>query len=274
MPVRPVDVFAWLLAGLMLVSVRRPRDALRLARDWLPLLAFLLAYALARGASDTDVASAHYAVQVDFDRALAGGSLPTLWLQQALADPGVVRWYDWCAWATYVSYFVVPWAVLAVLWHGDRDRFRQLRNRIVTLVVLACAVYAAYPAVPPWLASNLGRIPPTERLLGPVWSAVGLEPARALFDTGGDVVNLVAAVPSLHAAVPALLAAWSWRAHRRIGVVAGFYALAMGFTLVYTGEHFVFDVLVGWALGAGVGLVSPHELASVLGERRRRFARG
>jgi hypothetical protein len=34
---------------------------------------------------------------------------------------------------------------------------------------------------------------------------------------------------------------WKWR------IPFAVYALAMGLTLVYTGEHFAVDVLVGWA---------------------------
>ena len=30
------------------------------------------------------------------------------------------------------------------------------------------------------------------------------------------------------------------------------YPLAMGFTLVYTGEHYVFDVVLGWVYAVGV----------------------
>ncbi|HWO73850.1 MAG TPA: phosphatase PAP2 family protein, partial [Dehalococcoidia bacterium] len=33
--------------------------------------------------------------------------------------------------------------------------------------------------------------------------------------------------------------------------VAVAYPLAMGFAIVYMGEHYVIDVLAGWAYGAG-----------------------
>jgi hypothetical protein len=71
--------------------------------------------------------------------------------------------------------------------------------------------------------------------------------AADLFETGDGLVNLVAAMPSLHAAYPAMLLLFFWGDGRwwRVGLVV--YTLAMGFTLVYGGEHFVTDVLVGWA---------------------------
>jgi membrane-associated phospholipid phosphatase len=38
------------------------------------------------------------------------------------------------------------------------------------------------------------------------------------------------------------------------------YPLAMGFTLVYTGEHYIFDVVLGWVYAVGVyALVLAYE---------------
>ena len=42
-----------------------------------------------------------------------------------------------------------------------------------------------------------------------------------------------------------------WNDGRWWRIVLGAYTLAMGFTLVYGGEHYVVDILVGW-LYAGV----------------------
>ena len=48
------------------------------------------------------------------------------------------------------------------------------------------------------------------------------------------------------------------------GLVA--YVLAMAFTLVYTGEHYVADIVIGWLYAAAV-------VAGVAWARRRRAAR-
>ena len=75
--------------------------------------------------------------------------------------------------------------------------------------------------------------------------------AADLFDTGSGLVNMVAAMPSLHAAYPATLLLFFWNDGKWWRIVLGAYTLAMGFALVYGGEHFVVDILVGW-LYAGV----------------------
>jgi membrane-associated phospholipid phosphatase len=67
---------------------------------------------------------------------------------------------------------------------------------------------------------------------------------------------VVAAIPSLHAAYTVLVAWGLWRSCGRIGRAALVaYPLAMGFVLVLTGEHYVIDVLLGWAYVAVVVVV-------------------
>jgi hypothetical protein len=50
----------------------------------------------------------------------------------------------------------------------------------------------------------------------------------------------------LHAAWPFLLLVFFWPIAGRWRVALVAYALAMACTLVYTADHFVFDVVLGW----------------------------
>ena len=64
-------------------------------------------------------------------------------------------------------------------------------------------------------------------------------------------------MPSLHAAYPVMLLLFFWGAGAAVRAGLALYAVAMAFTLVYTGEHFVLDILVGWAMtGAVYALVA------------------
>lgn len=66
-------------------------------------------------------------------------------------------------------------------------------------------------------------------------------------------MNLVAAIPSLHAGLTAGVAAFLWyRVNRKWRPLLVAYPLIMAFTLVYTAEHYVVDILLGWALAATV----------------------
>jgi membrane-associated phospholipid phosphatase len=77
-----------------------------------------------------------------------------------------------------------------------------------------------------------------------------------LIDQGQSSVNLVAAIPSLHAALTMAVAAFLWnRVSRKWQPLLVAYVLVMAFTLVYTAEHYVIDILLGWVLAAMVLVV-------------------
>jgi membrane-associated phospholipid phosphatase len=66
----------------------------------------------------------------------------------------------------------------------------------------------------------------------------------------------VAAIPSLHAGLTAAIAAFLWtRVRRKWRPLLVACVVVMAFTLVYTAEHFVVDILLGWVLAAVVLLV-------------------
>jgi membrane-associated phospholipid phosphatase len=80
-------------------------------------------------------------------------------------------------------------------------------------------------------------------------------------------------MPSLHAAYPLLLAVFFWkRASAPLRALLVTYVLAMAFTLVYTGEHFVIDELVGWTLAITVFLVGTRVLERRAARRRPSLA--
>jgi membrane-associated phospholipid phosphatase len=92
-----------------------------------------------------------------------------------------------------------------------------------------------------------------ERIVGRGWGKLNLQTASALIDQGQASVNLVAAIPSLHAGLTAAIAAFLWtRVARKWRPLLAAYVLVMAFTLVYTAEHYVIDILLGWLLAAVV----------------------
>jgi hypothetical protein len=92
-----------------------------------------------------------------------------------------------------------------------------------------------------------------ERIVTRGWGKLNLQTASALIDQVQSSVNLVAAIPSLHAGLSAAVAAFLWnRVQRRWRPLLVAYVLVMAFGLVYTAEHYVTDILLGWLLAAVV----------------------
>jgi len=125
---------------------------------------------------------------------------------------------------------------------------------VVTLAFLGLATYAAFPAVPPWLASTGHYIPNVTQIVAVVSTHLGFLDTRALFERGEAHANLVAAVPSLHVAFSMLAALFLGTLLRRRALrsLLFLYPVAMGFALVYTGEHYTVDVVLGWLYAIAV----------------------
>ena len=238
--------------------------------DWLPLTAVLFAYDLLRGAADGLVGRAHVLPQLRVDEALFGGAVPTVWLQQRLYTC-IPAWYDYVIVPVYMSHFVVPIAVAVGLWARSYERFQRFAWSLVTLTALTLVTYAVFPAVPPWMASELGVLPPVTRVTPHTVLVSGIPTIHNAVQRGEAYANPVAAIPSLHSAVPLLVLLLAWPYCRRLGRgLLLLYVGAMTFALVYGGEHYVADVLVGWAYAAAsVALV-----AIVARRRSARLAQG
>jgi membrane-associated phospholipid phosphatase len=246
-PVQRELVVAWTCGALACASLGRdPREISRLFVDWLPIVLVLGAYDFTRGAADSLGIAPHAQTMIDFDRFVLFGSTPTEWLQAHLYDPGAVRWWDVAFTLIYTSYFIVPFAVAGFLWAGDRLAFLRFSKRLVSLALAGLATYIAFPAVPPWMASEMGLLGEVHRTTANGWEVIGIGTA-GLFSKGQAGVNLVAAVPSLHSAFTALVAFFLWpRVRPRLRPLLLLYPLAMGLTLMATGEHYLFDVFLGW----------------------------
>jgi membrane-associated phospholipid phosphatase len=256
LPVARDQLFLWLGLGMAAFSVPAWRSWGGMLLEWLPFYGLLVAYDFLRGAVAVTPAQAHVNAQLDIDKIIGLGAIPTVWLQQHLWHQGHPHAWDYGIWAVYMTHFFAVWVVAAVLWRVSRPRFR--RYVVLTLLVTlgAFLTYWLYPAQPPWLTSEALRIGPVDRIVPEVWGQLGVQTVQSAYENG-SLVNTVAAMPSLHAAYPCMLLLFFWPAGWFVRGFLAAYTLAMGFTLVYGGEHYVMDILSGWLLaGAAFALVT------------------
>jgi hypothetical protein len=259
-------LFLWILLGLLAASFTNLRRWLRgVVFEWLPFGAVLFAYDVLRGSADS-LFTAHFEPQLRADEILFAGTVPTVWLQQRLWDgPDGIDWLDWAAWAVYLTHFFATLLAAAALWLSRSPAFRRYVATVSVLAATGFATYALFPAAPPWLASERGDLQPTERIVHDVSAAAPFDFFGAVWERGAQYANDVAAVPSLHAAYALLVTLVLWPLVRRLWrIPLAAYPLAMAFALVYTAEHYVVDVLLGWvyavaafaAVGAGARLLA------------------
>jgi membrane-associated phospholipid phosphatase len=253
----------WVLLGLLAASLTDVRRWCRgLVVDWLPFAAVLFSYDLLRGYADR-LFTPHVLPQLRADELLFG-VVPTPWLQQRLWNPSRIDWIDYAAWSVYLTHFFATLVIAACLWLFAYRLFRRYMAMVIVLAVAGLATYVLFPAVPPWMASQDGELAPTARIVGFVSDAAPVGHFGAVWESGTRYANDVAAMPSLHAAYSMLIALFFWPlVGRRWRLLLAVYPLAMAFALVYTGEHYVSDVLVGWAYAVGA-----YFLVEALARRR------
>jgi hypothetical protein len=291
----------YICTGLLAASIGQGRRMLYVVRDWLPFALVLVGYDLSRGAARMIGRPTMWHWQVDVDRWMFFGTVPTVWLQERLKLP-YPPWWEIVISTVYMSFFILPYIVAAVLWLRDREEWKAFVRLFVGLSFAALIIYALLPAAPPWAAARcttadvaggpsgpvcmfrpargvpggglLGGMQTSqegangwvERIVGRGWGKLNLHSASALIDQGQASVNLVAAIPSLHAGLALAVAAFLWnRVQRKWRPLLVSYVLVMAFTLVYTAEHYVVDILLGWVLAAVVLIV----IRCFEGSRRR-----
>ena len=260
-------LFIWIVLGLLVVSLASAgRRWQRVLVDWLPFGAVLFAYDFARGYADS-LFTAHVLPQLRVDEFLFG-AVPTVWLQERLWDGASgIDWIDYAAWLVYLTHFFGTLLVAAGLWLFASHLFRRYAAMVVAVALAGFTTYALFPAVPPWMASELGYLRPTDRIVRFVSSDAPISFFGSVWEHGARYANDVAAVPSLHAAYSLLITLILWPlAPRWARVLLALYPFAMAFALVYTAEHYVSDVLLGW-LYAALAFVAVNAVADRL-ERR------
>jgi membrane-associated phospholipid phosphatase len=261
----------WIVLGLLALSVTNVRSWTRgVVLEWLPFALILWAYDLLRGLADGLLFATHFRPQLEADALLFAGTVPTVWLQEHLWHGSWdLRWYDYGAWVVYMSYFLATYLVAGGLWLFARARFRRYVAAVSLLAMMGFATYALFPAAPPWLASQEGELAWTTRSIGLVSAEVPVASFETLFERGSQYANPVAAVPSLHAAYTLLITLFLWRSARWARPLLAAYPIAMAFALVYTAEHYLVDVLLGW-IYAVAAVWAVHRVADRWSRRRAR----
>jgi membrane-associated phospholipid phosphatase len=231
-------------------------------RRWTILLldAFLYAamwfsYEMTRGAADHLGFPLQLESVRNIDRALFAGYDPNVWVQRKLYHADDIRWYDNVASVVYYTHFIFPVIALAVVWAISRVQWVRFMRRFASLLAVSCLMFVLMPTVPPWMASEkYHKLAPLATRNSAITSRGFSDLGFHHFVTGWqralDWGNAVAAMPSLHAAFALFVPAFFLPLIKPVWLKALVlvFPVMMLTSLVYLGEHWVIDGLVGWAL--------------------------
>ena len=233
------DILLLLFVPIALVTGR----VVAFLRDWVPLLALLLGWEAMRGVADRTGLSA-YSNTWRIEEALFGGHLPTVVLQQLARAHAWAGWLDPAATVVYFLHFPAALGFGLILWLSDRGVFFQYMVTLLAMSFAAFVVFLLWPTAPPWWSAYHGQFTGMDRIfqhtlvshLDGVYAALSPNP--------------VAAIPSLHAAMPFLGFLALRRVWPRAAWLAFPWSAVVWFAIVYLGEHYVVDAVVGVAWAA------------------------
>ncbi len=241
--------------------------------DWIPFLLLFFSYEYLHGFVPLINKNVHVTWMINADRAIFG-FVPTIKLQQTLLQPNTVHWYDILASTLYIAHFIVPMVAGYLFWLTDRKIFKEYTTALIVLSFAAFITYIIFPAMPPWMASEKGYLPPLSKIMDASMANFGhplvLPTIYQVFR--GDEV---AAVPSLHAAYPFLIFLFALKKFKKYGLILAPYVIGVWFAVIYLGEHYFIDVLLGavYAFGAYTLIAKRQLVAKVLAGMTINFLR-
>jgi hypothetical protein len=217
-----------------------------LIKDWLVFIGFIYLFDSLRGLIYLLICRLGLPVYtlyvINIEKFLFKG-IPSVSLQNRLLDPGKLTYLEKVLTVIHGSHFVAFLLIGFFIWFHKKDLFRTYKVAFYVSAIGGLAGYLFVPTVPPWMAAGLfHRLPPLVH-----FNIILYNTSIPDISTGFDT-NPVAAMPSLHAAFPLLLSFLLWKTYRRKAFPFFLYTLSVLFAIVYTGDHYVTDILAGLIL--------------------------
>jgi membrane-associated phospholipid phosphatase len=210
------------------------RDLVRVVRDWLPFLLFLLFYEAFRSRIWTVL---HHedrdAALLALDRRLFGET-PSVWMDRWVTRPTT----DVMAVAYFLHVLLPP--VVAFVWYQrDRQRFRSFLLAVLVAGVLGTIGYLLVPAVGPAVAYP--------ELFRTAFSGTFYSPVTAILDSARAPRDVF---PSLHVGISTIVLWYGSKLGRRWLLALTPLVVANWISTVYLRYHYLIDVFAGWAVAA------------------------
>lgn len=210
------------------------REIVRLFRDWLPFLLFLLFYEAFR----TRLAQSFQGADLDpallaWDRRLFGET-PSVWLD-ALVHPALTNLMT----LAYFLHLLLPPVVAFAWYRRRRSGFREFLLAVLLSGVMGSIGYVLVPGIGPAMAyPELYAEPLGGLLYAPITTL--MDAARAPRDV----------FPSLHVGLSTIVLVYGARLGRRWLWVLLPLVVGNWISTIYLRYHYLVDVFAGWAVAA------------------------
>ncbi|MBI3485367.1 phosphatase PAP2 family protein [Candidatus Daviesbacteria bacterium] len=228
----------FVLAGLLMLIFGRFKNYLK---DWTLPVFLLLLYDYLRGILPHLAALPHVNPMVKFG--MLKGFIWGVMLQRYLSSDQLLHWYDFVVVFLYMTHFVIPMIISLIFWLNNRKLFKEYMYSLVVLSYLALISFVLFPTMPPWMAAQSGYIPHLDNLYDFI---IDYFPHSFYLPSVYQWIdnNLVAALPSMHAAYPWLTFLYLRKVYPKFQFALILYVISIWFTTLYLGEHYSLDIIV------------------------------
>jgi membrane-associated phospholipid phosphatase len=192
------------------------------------------------------------------------GTIPSVSLQKLLLGDGQFTWFEKVCTALHGTHFIAFLIIGFFLWLKNTGLFVRFKVSFYFLLAIGMSLYALVPTAAPWMASQMfGLMPPL------VHFNIELYTMYLPDLTSGFNTNPVAAMPSLHAAFPFLCSLLLWSKYKFKALPFYIYTGLILFTIVYTGDHYVIDIIFGIVIAIISYLMSINILHHRTSDKKR-----
>ncbi len=149
----------------------------------------------------------------------------------------------------YLNWMPVPIGFGIYLYFTNKKLFLEYSLAFLLVNIIGFVIYYLYPAAPPWYIQKYGfefhpGVPGNRAGLLRFDELVGIPVFKSIYNKNA---NVLAAMPSLHAAYPVIVFYYAYK--KGVSRLAMFFFLiflfGIWFSAVYSSHHYVIDVLAG-----------------------------
>ncbi|MCF6171105.1 MAG: phosphatase PAP2 family protein [Bacteroidales bacterium] len=149
----------------------------------------------------------------------------------------------------YINWMPIPIGFGVYLYLTDKSLFIKYALVFLFVNLLGFIIYYLYPAAPPWYVALYGfdlhiGVPGNRAGLARFDELVGIPVFENIYNKNA---NVLAAIPSLHAAYPVVVLFYAAKKKMKLWIKILFtlFMLGIWFSAVYSGHHYIIDVLMG-----------------------------
>ena len=224
-------------------------------KDWLPFLTIFVSYQAMYSLVGAVAGIVHVSEPIVAELQLFG-SIPTVILQQLYRMPIL----DYMGAVFYSLHFFAPTIFGFFLWRNASKYYYKYTIALAILTYSALITFLIFPVAPPWYG-----VDGVTRILFDVDASLGVPVYRTLYDFLQP--NQFAAFPSLHSALPCLIALYALKIEKIKALPILAFPFGVWFSAVYLGEHYIVDVIGGIAY-ATIAFIIAEKLIPYIQLRR------